>query len=163
MAHSQELKLPDIVSSPSDLRLLSRELDRLIDFLLQAQLVDQNQHNLKLPKVSRFMEQFSSINKLNLLHEADRQLAREFLNELNNQPWQLKVSLPSEPSALFVTKLTAWLRDNIQTNILLTIGLQPTIGVGCLLQTANKQFDFSLKHNLENQKQQLLTELLNYH
>ena len=78
MAHEQ-LNLPALVASPSDLRLLARELRSLNEVMFQAKLAKQSQHNFKLPKVSRFMDQFSSLNKLNLLHEADRHRASEFL------------------------------------------------------------------------------------
>ena len=161
MAHSSNYELPAIVSSPADLRMLRRELENLDEFMLQAKLrnTSLNKDKLSLPKTSRYLDQLSDENNFNFLIEKDRQLALDFINTLLANPKQIKISFAVEPSAILMLKITAWIRDNIDKYALISVGLQPLIGVGCILETINHRYDFSLTQNFIRQKV-LLNDLL---
>ncbi len=58
-----------------------------------------------------------------------------------------------------MTKLVVWLRANIHPQILVHLGLQPSIAAGCVVRTANKQFDFSLSEAFEKQRELLIASL----
>ena len=71
----------------------------------------------------------------------------------------MHISFAADPSASFTEKIVAWFRENIHPNILVQIGLQPNIAAGCVVRTANKIFDFSLRENF-NQSQQSLIDAI---
>jgi len=69
------------------------------------------------------------------------------------------MSLSADPSTRFLEKLVTWLRREIHPQVLLTIGLQPTLGAGCVLRTPNRQFDFSLRQDFAKKRDLLIGKL----
>jgi hypothetical protein len=67
----------------------------------------------------------------------------------------MHMSFSSEPSQLFLVKLVTWLRQEINPYTLVTVGLQPNIGAGCILRSLNKYFDLSLRQSLVEHKSKL--------
>ena len=67
-------------------------------------------------------------------------------------PMWAGMSFSADPSVTFLTKLMTWLRQEIHPQVLLTVGLQPTIGAGCILRTTNRYFDFSLRQDFANKR-----------
>lgn len=161
MAHepaAARLKLPLLVVGPSDVLRLKRELESLDDYLHQASLRHGGPAP-KLPRTSRLLDDLASSNELNLLQAADRQRAIAYLKEVADSAPVVTMSFGADPSSAFVSKLIAWLRQNIDPGLLLTIGLQPTIGAGCTLRTANHYYDFSLRQHFTAQRQLLIDKL----
>lgn len=151
-------KLPVLVASPADLGRLISELDVIDETLLQLGL-RRGGHDVKMPKTTRLMDQTAELNKLNLLHEADRKSLRKFLVDVKARAPVLHVSFSVDPSGVFLEKLLTWLRREIHPLVLVTIGLQPTLGVGCVVRSTNKYFDFSLRQSFKQKKQLLLSSL----
>ena len=52
-----------------------------------------------------------------------------------------------------------WLRREIHPLVLMTVGLQPNIGAGCIVRTTNKYFDFSLRQDFANKRDLLQAAL----
>lgn len=165
MAHSEhnseahkKLKLPVMVSGPVELGRLVRELGDIDDALKQLALREGGSKT-KMPQTSRLMDELISLNKLNLLHDEDRKALTEYLVKIREQAPVVHMSFSADPSAAFIEKLMAWLRNEIDHEILLTIGLQPNLGAGSILRTTNKYFDLSLRKDFET-KQQLLKDIV---
>lgn len=158
MASATTVLLPSIISTPSDVRRLRRELEELDEFLYQAGL-RQGGKAVKLPATSRLLDELAAIEKTNLLHKTERDRLMKYLGLLLEKAPVLHMSFASEPSPAFVAKLITWLRQNIHPQVLLRIGLQPSVAAGCILRTANKQYDFSLRQALEGKKDVLIAEL----
>lgn len=148
MAHEQTedvgLKLPVGVVGPGDLRKLRRELELLEDTLQQMRL-RTNSPVSKLPRASRQLEEFASTNRLNLLLPDDRQRAAAYIAHTAKSAPVLHMSFAAEASRKFTTEIILWLRTNIQSDVLLDVGLEPNIAAGCILRTPSKQYDFSLR------------------
>jgi F0F1-type ATP synthase delta subunit len=159
VAHDLGVQLPPIVVGKSDLTRLRRELESLEEYLHQAALRKESPETLKLPKTSRLLDEFTQLNKFNLLHRADHERAKMLLEQTATKAPQLHVSFSVEPSSAFMAKLVTWMRQNIHPQALVQVGLQPSIAAGCIVRTANKQFDLSLRQSFENHKG-LLTEQL---
>jgi F0F1-type ATP synthase delta subunit len=157
-AHRQALVLPAAVIGPSDVKRLKRELAQIEDSLLQLRLRSAGD-NVKMPRTSRFMDLIAEYNKLNLLIEKDRELLKKFLSLVITNAPQLHFSFSADPSAIFLVKLITWLRQEINPHVLVTIGLQPNIGAGCMLRSENKYFDFSLKQTFIDHRQQLVDKI----
>lgn len=149
--------LPVLVVSPADINRLSRELEAIDDGILEVSV--RKGDETKLTKTSRLMDQLTDLNKLNLAHKTDRQLLAQFLAAVRKQAPVMHMSFSADPSPAFMEKLVAWLRREIHPQVLVTIGLQPTIGAGCIVRTTNHQFDFSLRQNFVEKRGLLIEKL----
>lgn len=156
---SQHLTLPLSVVSPVDVGRLLRELES-IENLISQSTINSHDAGPKTPKTSLLMEQTIELNKLDLLEVDDRKQLLELLTIVKQQAPLLHVSFSSDPAPAFIEKLMAWLRREIHPTVLLTIGLQPNIGAGCIVRSTNKYFDFSLRKDLLGKRELLLDKII---
>lgn len=154
----KSLTLPLLVASPADLGRLIRELEMIDNNLLQLGL-RQGGDKVKMPKTSKLMDETIELNKLNLLHETDRKLLSTFLLQVKTKAPVLHISFSVDPSVSVIEKLMTWLRREIHPLVLLTIGLQPNIGAGCIVRTTNKYFDLSLGQDFASKRELLMSKL----
>lgn len=150
--------LPVSVASPVDLGRLIRELEAIDNSLTQLS-VRGGGGEVKMPQTSQLLDQTVELNKLNLLQESDRKLLKQFLQGIRQRSPRLHMSFGADPSPKFIETLTQWLRTNVHPLVLLTIGLQPNIGAGCVVRTTNKYFDFSLGKHLGENRELLMSKL----
>lgn len=148
--------LPTLVTSPGDVNRLLRELELIDNALLQSGV---RTGSIQLPEVSRLMNQTVELNKLNLLQPEHRSGLKKYLERIRQKAPVMHMSFSADPPAAFIEKLMAWLRREIHPQLLLTIGLQPTIGAGCIVRTTNKYFDFSLREDLSKKRDVLQAKL----
>ena len=159
MAHETNLVLPNIAVGRSDVVRLQRELEALGDYLHQAALRKTPTDEIKLPKTSRLLDEFMTMNKFNLLHREDHDVAVKALQDIVGHAPHLHVSFSTEPSSAFLAKLVGWLRENIGPTVLVQVGLQPGIAAGCIVRTPNRQFDLSLGQSFKKNREMLLGQL----
>jgi len=158
MEHKQSFILPPSISSYMDIARLSRELEDINEQMLQLKL-RQSGDQVKLPKTTMTLDKLVSSNNLNLLNEVDREALAKYVAAIKDNAPVIHISFSSDPTPIFLEKITTWLRKEIHPSLLLTVGLQPTIGAGCIVRTTNRYFDFSLSQNFLNKKQLLLNRL----
>jgi hypothetical protein len=163
MAHDEgqprALELPIKVVGPIDISRMLRELETVEDFINESTIRSPGA-SLKLPRTGLLLEEFMTGNQLNLLQPGDRALASSFLTSVFEKAPVIHISLASDPSAAFTGKILTWLRANIHRQLLLRIGLEPTIAAGCIVRTTSRQFDFSLRQHFAAQRTEL-AKLLN--
>lgn len=152
------MQLPTLVISPTDVARLQRELESLEDFLEQAHIRDPDSP-AKMPRTSSLFEEFGTINKLDWLLKQERLKAASYLATIKNKAPVFHISFAADPSAAFMAKLVTWLRHNIHPQLLVRVGLQPTIAAGCVLRTQNHSYDFSLRHHLIGSRPILIESL----
>jgi F0F1-type ATP synthase delta subunit len=152
-------QLPVMVVGPADVGRLIRELEAINNTIMEHTLRKSGQET-KMLKTSQLMNQIAELNKLNLLHEADREYLRQLLQAIKTKAPVLHMSFSADPSTVFLGKLMSWLRQEIHPHVLLTIGLQPNIGAGCILRSANRYFDFSLRQDFAKKRTMLLGQLI---
>lgn len=157
-AQKQNLQLPVGVVSRVDVGRLLRELEVLENFLKAAEVREPGT-TLKLPKTSKLLEEMLEINQLNALHETDRSHLSSFLKNTRMKAPTIHISFSADPSAMVTKRLVTWLRQNIHPQLLLQVGLQPTIGAGAVIRTTNKYFDLSLRERLSKNKHILIQKL----
>lgn len=150
--------LPLSAISPADIGRLSRELETINNALLEMS-VRKSGEAVKMPQTSRLMDQLIELNTLNLLHQGDRLLLNQFLQAIKHRAPVMHMSFSADPSTTFLEKLITWLRREIHPQVLLNIGLQPTIGAGCVVRTTNHQFDFSLRQDFAKNRTLLIGKL----
>lgn len=151
--------IPLGLSTVVDLGRIIRELESVDDFLRQS-AIRQPGSSMQLPKTSKLFEELVASSKLNMLQEDDRAYLRTSLEWMRQKAPVLHVAFASDPTPAFLEKLTGWLRQNISPIVLVKVGLRPNIGVGCVVRTTNKYFDFSLKHRFIEQRPVLMKALI---
>ena len=157
-AATQSLQLPLQVASPVDVGRLLRELEAIDDLLTQAALRGDGAQ-VKLPKTTGLLDQTILLNKINMADAAERKKLTTFLKAIKAKAPLLHISFSADPSTAFIDKLLTWLRKELHPNVLLTIGLQPNIGAGCIVRSMNKYFDFSLRQDFAGKRALLLEKL----
>lgn len=154
----KELVLPLTLVGEVDITRLLREINTLDDFFVSAE-VRKSGSSIQPPRLTRLLNDIALGNKYNLLQKTDREELAGQLNELRKSAPSIHISFAAEPSPKALEQVLRWLRENIHPLILLRVGLQPTIAAGCVLRTANKVFDLSLRENL-NKQEPYLVELI---
>jgi F0F1-type ATP synthase delta subunit len=152
------LQLPVLVFGVVEVRRLKRELEALEEFMAQSALREPGKQ-AALPRVSRLLDALAGENHLNLLQSADRKHLKDFLTRVEQHAPTLHISFATDPSSAFTSKIVSWLRANIAGDVLLEVGLQPTIAAGCVVRTTNKIFDMSLRERFSNARALLLESL----
>lgn len=155
---TKSISLPSLVIGPIDIGRLLRELQAINEALLALKLRGAGAAP-KLPKTTLLMDRVVELNKLNLLHETDRQHLQQSLETIKRGAPLLHISFGTDPSSAFLDKLMSWLRREIHPLLLVTIGLQPNIGAGCVIRGANHYFDFSLRQQFAGQRKLLMSAL----
>jgi hypothetical protein len=56
--------------------------------------------------------------------------------------------------------MMAWLRREVHPVVLMTIGLQPNLGAGCIVRSSNKQFDCSLRQDFIKKRDLLMSKII---
>jgi len=154
----KHLVLPVLVASRIDVGRLLNEVERIDNALMQLGLRHSGSE-VKMPKTSQLMDQTIELNKLNLLQADDRQALIAFLTAVHDRAPVLHISFSADPNATFMEKLVVWLRREIHPQVLVTVGLQPTIAAGCIVRTTNKYFDFSLRKDFSTKRDLLVEQL----
>jgi hypothetical protein len=158
VALDASMQLPLGVVGRADVRRMQHELEELENFLQQAKIRHPGT-KVNMPRATRMLEEVVTLNKFNLLQPVDRQKAMIFLQGLLDHAPTAHVSFSSDPSASFTAKIVQWFRAEIDPHTLVDVGLQPNIAAGCIVRTANRVFDFSLREHF-NQQRGLLTAAL---
>src|SRR4051812_11785357 len=109
MASTSRITLTTLIVSPADLKRARREVEALDDFLHQSGIRTGGK-SVKLPALSRVVDELVYESKLNLLKKTDRERLHKYLDLLILKAPVLHMSFASEPSAAFLKKLVTWLR-----------------------------------------------------
>lgn len=141
-------QLTPLIATLSDLRRVRRELEELDEYLHAAAL-RQGGKEVKLLSTSRLLEDVAADSGLNLLKKTDRDRLKKFLTLLIQKAPVIHMSFASEPSAKAMAKIVSWLRTNIHPQVIVSIGIQPSIAAGCIVRTPNRQYDFSFRRSLD--------------
>ena len=146
--------LPLNIISPIDANRLRRELINLQDFFVGAAKRKAGT-TITPPKTTQLLEELAKTNKLSLLEAEGRTKLLEQIDKIIAEAPKLHISFAVDPPPKAVETILSWLRQNIDPHILIQIGLQPNIGAGCVLRTANREFDLSMRQHLQSSKPQL--------
>jgi F0F1-type ATP synthase delta subunit len=160
MAHDdRQLVLPALAVSPGDVRRLKREVEALDDYIHQSELRKTGEATAKLPRTSRMLDELAAANKLNLLETAQRAEAQQFLDRILNSAPVVHMSFSADPSSAFLVKIITWFRANIRQDVLVSVGLQPSIAVGFVMKTPNHYYDFSLRQRFSDSRKVLVDKV----
>jgi hypothetical protein len=134
-----------------DLDRALRDLKDLDDALRQNDLRAAGMPT-SITKTNRTLEDLARDNQLSLLDTSSRDLLVKQLIIIRRHAPIVHMSFPSEPSRKALDTIAAWLRRNVDHYALVQVGLEPVIGIGCIVRTQNKIIDCSLKHAFRDNK-----------
>ncbi len=159
MDHNNQFRLPNLLVGASDILRLKRELDALYDYLHQAVLRHTPADQVKMPKTSRTLDELARLNNIDLLQRSQYEQLLATLEEVYHKAPRMHIAFATDPSAAFTGRIVDWLRANISPVVLVQIGLQPTLGAGCIVRTTNEQFDFSIREHMRKMRPKLIEQL----
>lgn len=151
-------RLPNQIIGTVEMIRIIRELEKLDDFLYQANLRAPGTPT-KPPKYTKTLDELAELNQISLLKEAERKKLIEVLKKLENEAPTMHISFAVEPSVSFMQKIVDWSREQLHPYIMVNVGLQPSVVVGCEVRTTNKIFDMSLRNRFKETRKILITEL----
>ena len=153
-----ELKLPQTIISRIDVARVMREIETLNDFLVGAKVRKTGQP-MQLPRLSRQLEDLARDNERNLLEESQRKEVLGKLNQIIGSAPSIHISFAAEPNIKAINRILLWFRESVDPQVLIQVGLQPNIAVGCVVRSPNILFDLSMRQYLA-QQEPYLTQLL---
>ncbi len=151
------LVLPVLLFGVPEIHRVARDLEALEAYIQQTTI--RQGAGAALPKVSRGLDALAAENNYDLAQAGDRTALAAFLKEVIAHAPRVHISFAADPSAAFTGEIVRWFRTNTGPTVLVQIGLQPTIAAGCVVRTANRSFDCSLRQRFEAQKPTLKTAL----
>ncbi len=154
---SKEISLVLSIQKPSQLRKILRELDVVENNISERHIREDDQS--KDLNLSFNLKEMVESNELDLTNATDLKKLRDFLEDLQTNAKVMHFSFSQPTSELVLNKLTEWLRKNIDPNVLLTTGLNNSVGAGFLLRTTNKYFDFSIGNVLRSNRELLVKKI----
>lgn len=157
LEQTKQFALPVTVVGPVDLGRLARELEGLDNFMREATL--RGEIDVKLPKTSHLMDHVIEATRVDLMQPKHREWLATTLAVLRQHAPRVHMSFSADPSPQFVAKVLQWFRTEVHPYVLLTVGLQPSIGAGCMVRTTNKYFDLSLAKNMSKHTNILIEKL----
>lgn len=137
--------------SPTDVARLLREIESIDNFFRQSAIRAAGTQDA-MPRMSKLLDQLAADNQLNVLQEEHRKYVVDSLEILHTSAPVMHMSFSIDPPGPYVQKIVTWLRRNVHAQVLVTIGLQPNIGAGCVVRTTNKIFDFSLREYFNDKR-----------
>lgn len=151
----KQIILPSNIVGITDISRLNREMAAFDDFMHQASIREPGT-TMTLPKMTKLFDELVESNNLNMLQEADRQTLKVFLAEVKLKAPRMHISFSVDPSPLFLRRLMDYLRSSIHPKVLVQVGLQPTIGAGCVVRSTNQVLDFSLREDFRKKRSILM-------
>lgn len=157
MAH--DLRLPATIVGPADLARAKRNLDSHDELQRQADLRAQSTGAAETLHAGRVVSELSVLNELDLADPKQRTELLTLLEAAVQHAPVVTMSFAVDPSAEFMAKIVDWLRSSLHPQLLVRIGLQPSIAAGFTMRTSNKIYDFSLRQRLIAQRPLLIEKL----
>lgn len=151
------LRLPLSVMTKQDLHRLVREVEALDNYILQNSI--RGQKSAALPRLTNTLETLISDNKYDILDDKTRNSLLRVLQDLLTSAPVIHMSFAIEPSSFMTQKIVEWFRTEVHPALMLHTGVQPTIAAGCVMRTANKFFDFSLRQHLSRSRDLLMDSI----
>lgn len=113
------------------------------------------------PALTEQLIDFLQQNEINLLElsSRDRTLLVKQLRLLKDKAPVIHMTFASATDGESLQKLSAWARESIHPQTLITVGLQPALVAGVYVRTPNHVYDYSLRSKLEESRGVLLKEL----
>jgi hypothetical protein len=156
-----KLALPPALVTRADLSRLSRDIES-IDNDLEAQKARNHatgKSGYTMPVLSRALNDFAELNKLDLSDDQTRMLVKDQVKMLKEKAPVLHMTFAVEADMESLQKLVEYVRKEIHPLALVSVGLQPGLVGGVYLRTPNHVHDFSVRNRLASTRGMILQDL----
>lgn len=143
------LRIPIEIVSPTDVGRVVRELEAVDEQLRQAEI---RQTQPTLPQLSKLLDSVITTNNIDLMNTDQRERLVKAMTTFSKVAPVVHISFSTDPPGSYLQSVVKWLRENIDMSILVRVGLQPSIGAGCVVRTTNQSFDFSLRQFFQQKR-----------
>jgi len=153
--------LPPALTSRADLARLVREVEN-IDTDLEAQKARNRSTGgtgYSLPAMSHGLGDFLELNQLDIADDQTRMKLKESMRKLKEHAPVMHLTFAVDADTESLSKLVAWLRQEIHPQALISVGLQPGLVGGVYVRTPNHVHDFSLRSHLQTKRDIMIREI----
>jgi len=155
-----EYKLSDSIGTRTQLVNVFENLESVLEKNVQNSIRAEEGVDFEdLPEVSSALAQLIKDNDIKVTTTSLKEL-KTWLAELKQSAPVLRLTFTSDPENAIITRIVKWFREQSGKEVLVRIGVQPTIAAGCIVHTPSHQYDFSLRNYLL-QNTALFSEILN--
>lgn len=102
-----------------------------------------------------FAKNFFEVNPRINQTSQDIKMITEYLNRLLDRPVEMEVTFAQEADMDFITEITNWARENVHSNMMLNIKIDPLLTGGFVMRSPQRIYDFSWKNKLDTQRELL--------
>lgn len=156
---NQPITLPVTMVTLNELEELQQELQGIVDFFARMAR-RQPGAPVEPPKASLGLEYLAKQHNCNLLDKNDRDKLTDILHQMRKLARPIHVTFASQPPNLWLQRICAWFRENVDKNILLKVGYAPHIVSGCVVKASLNTYDFSVGSKLDKARPVLLQGIL---
>jgi len=153
-----DFTLPPNVVSKVDLARMVNDFERVDGELTDAS-IRAGGATVPLPPLSEQLEQFLTLNKLEVTDERTRtELIKQLRSLKDVVPIiHMTFAVPADRESL--QELAQWLRSSVHPHAVIGVGLQPALVAGVYVRTPNHVHDLSIRGKLESSRSVLVQEL----
>jgi hypothetical protein len=156
---SAAITLPVTMVTLAELENLQQELAAIADFFAQTAR-RQPGTPVTPPAASLSLEYMAKQYGCNLLDKNDRQKLTDMLHEMRRTARPIHITFASQPPNLWLQRICAWFRENVDKNILLKVSYAPHLVSGCTVKASVRTYDLSMGRRLDDARPVLLQGIL---
>lgn len=141
------------MASRQDIIRVHREVQAFIDTANQS--IMRHDNPVKYPGISEHLRAIALQNQIDMRDMKQCGSLLTQLDEVKEKAPSVHISFPTEPTSEVLQRIVVWFRSEIDSHVVIQVGIQPTIAVGVIIRTPNQQFDFSLRQHLFDHQNKL--------
>ena len=145
-------KLPPSIYSPDQLSSIAWELDKLISILRKEAIRNSvTKSKLKGAEIIEISPLLTDLLKASNIAQGDQPKLEKLYEEiksLRDSAPSVHIILAAFPVTSIKAQIVEWLRREVSPQVLCAFSVRSDIGGGAIIRTNSKQFDFSFKSKL---------------
>ncbi len=157
---NSEFLLPASIIDKQDAARLVEEMER-VDSTMTSDKVRARfrKGKAEAPVLSEHLTAFLDINQLDIADSKKRTQLVKQLRAMKDSLPVVHMTFATEADPESLQHIVAWLRETVDPQAVISVGLQPSLVAGVYLRTANHVFDLSIRGKLKAQRGALEKEL----
>jgi hypothetical protein len=152
------VKLPASVYSPDQVSIVIWELGGVVAKLRDARTKKSVTGNTSLPAIhfSKDLAQVLRNENIDLNDTQSLESLHEELKDIRSNAPIAHLLLTASPTHTLRAQLVTWCRENLHPDLLITFAARGDLGGGFILRVGSKQYDFTYRARLLDQKHRLV-------
>ena len=156
----RQYSLPPSVATQSDLRRLIAELEAIDNILTSDEIRQRTGHaTIGHMTLSEQLGDFIELNQCPVDDDHQRSELLGSLRQLKDRAPVIHMTFATTAEREVLSKIVAWLREKVNPQAVISVGLQPELIGGAYIRTTNKVFDMSIRSQLANGRSIIVKEL----